>query len=59
MEELISLIEWAKREGIDPSTARYKALAGNLKTARKIGRNWVISSSEKNIDLRFKENRNK
>ena len=56
---LISLVEWAQREGIDPSTARHKAIKGNFKTARKIGRNWVIDDSEERTDLRRKENKEK
>ena len=54
---LISLVEWAHRNGIDPSTARHKAIKGNLKTARKIGRNWLIDDTEKHTDLRKKENK--
>ena len=59
MEKLISLVEWAEREGIDPGTARQKAGRGMLKTARKIGRNWVISEKEINLDNRLKENKGK
>ena len=54
---LISLVEWAQRKGIDPSTARHKAIKGNFKTAQKIGRNWLIDENEKNVDLRFKANK--
>lgn len=51
----ISLIEWAKREGITESRARQKARAGMLETAEKIGRNWVIDESEVNMDNRVKD----
>lgn len=56
MQDLISLVEWAEREGIDPATARQKAGRGMLKTAKKIGRIWVIDKEEKNIDNRRKDN---
>ena len=49
---LISLTEWAKREGITDRTARHKASSGLLETAQKIGRNWVIDEMEKNRDNR-------
>lgn len=49
---LISLAEWAAREGISPVTARKKAQKGLLITAQKIGRNWVIDEREKNEDYR-------
>lgn len=49
---LISLTEWAKREGITARAARYKASSGLLETAQKIGRNWVIDEMEKNRDNR-------
>lgn len=52
---LISLTEWAAREGITDSAARKKAVAGRLRTAQKIGRNWVIDDSEQNADYRRKE----
>ena len=49
---LISLTEWAKREGITDRAARHKASSGLLETAHKIGRNWVIDEKEKNRDNR-------
>lgn len=55
MKELISLVEWAEREGIDPATARQKAGRGMLKTARKIGKSWVIEKGEINMDNRIKD----
>ena len=50
----ISLVEWAEKNNIDPATARQKAIRGKLKTARKIGRNWVINEFEENTDNRKK-----
>lgn len=52
---LISLTEWAKREGITDRAARQKASEGRLKTAQKIARNWVIDESEQNADYRRRE----
>lgn len=49
---LISLVEYAKIHGRDPSTARQMALRGGFQTARKIGRNWVIEDSEPYPDHR-------
>lgn len=54
MEELIGLSEYAKIHGIDPATVRQRALRGAYRTARKIGRNWVIDKHEPHIDHRMK-----
>ncbi len=51
---LISLPEYAKRHGKDPATARQMALRGGFKTAKKIGRNWVIDDAETWPDGRVK-----
>lgn len=51
---LISLVEYAANHGKDPCNARHHALAGHFKTARKIGRNWVIDDSEFWPDKRVK-----
>lgn len=55
MGRLISLVEWATKNGIDPATARQRAGRGSFETAQKIGRNWVIDEDEKLIDHRKKE----
>lgn len=52
---LISLSEWAKKNGITPDTARQRANRGVFTTAQKIGRNWVIDEDEELIDHRKKE----
>lgn len=52
-EELISLVEYAELHGIFPATARQNAKNGKYKTARKIGRNWVIDKNEPNVDRRI------
>ena len=51
---LISLIEYAEKHGKDPDNVRKKATAGRFKTARKIGRNWVVDSEEPWQDKRVK-----
>lgn len=51
---IISLVEYAKRNGKDPSSARCMAIRGSFKTARKIGRNWVIDEDEVWPDRRYK-----
>lgn len=51
---LISLHEWAEKNGITHDTARQRAGRGCFQTAQKIGRNWVIDSEEPLIDGRRK-----
>ena len=52
---LISLKEYAEKHGIHQDTVRQGVLRGKYKTARKIGRNWVIDSEEPHIDGRIKK----
>jgi len=56
-EELISLAEYAKINGIDPATVRQRVLRGSYQTARKIGRNWVIDRNEPHLDHRLKSDK--
>lgn len=51
----ISLAEWARAHKIDESTARQKARRGGFKTARKVGRDWLIRETEENPDGRRKK----
>lgn len=51
---LISLKEYALRNGKQPATARQMALRGGFKTAQKLGRDWVIDSDEPYPDNRVK-----
>ncbi|MGN0558389.1 MAG: hypothetical protein ACI4IS_02945 [Acutalibacteraceae bacterium] len=53
---LISLPEWAKKNGIAPASARQKVLRGYL-PAVKIGRNWLIDEDQPNVDNRKKDNK--
>lgn len=55
MSELISLAEYARLNGREASSVRRKAMRGGFKTARKIGRNWVIDKNEPYTDLREKQ----
>lgn len=52
IDDYISLAEYARLHGKDSSTVRQKALRGGFKTARKIGRNWMIDKNEPYIDER-------
>lgn len=51
-EIIISLVDYAKLHGREISSVRQKALRGGFKTARKIGRNWVIDRDEPYHDYR-------
>ena len=51
---LISLVEYAEKNGKDPANARQMARRGGFETARKIGRNWVIEDDEPWPDRRLK-----
>ena len=53
IEDYISLGEYAKLHGKESSTVRQKALRGGFKTARKIGRNWMIDRNEPYTDKRI------
>ena len=51
---LISLAEYAEKNGRSSRQIRQKAAAGGFETARKIGRNWVIEEDEPYLDNRIK-----
>ena len=51
---LITLKEYALRHGKNPINAVQKALRGTFKTARKMGRDWVIDEDEPYSDARIK-----
>lgn len=50
---MITLKQWAEREGLAPATARQKVLRGML-PAVKIGRDWFIDEDVPNTDGRIK-----
>ena len=51
---LISLSKYAAAHGKAAISVRQKACRGGFKTAKKIGRNWVIDSDEPYSDRRIK-----
>ena len=51
---LISLSQYAAKHGRAASSVRQMALRGSLKTALKIGRDWLIDSEEPYPDRRIK-----
>lgn len=53
--KLITLKEWAIKNGIKPDTARQKANRGGFETAVKMGRDWMIDANEEPRDLRKKD----
>lgn len=56
---LISLVEYAKKHGRSPVSVRQMALRGGLKTAQKIGRDWLIDSDEEYPDRRKEPKKSK
>lgn len=48
---MITLTEWARRYGLDPSGPRRKAQRGGFKTAVKVGRDWLIDANEPKTNL--------
>ena len=53
MDEYLTLKDWAKREGVSPSTVRHRIARGSTQ-AIKFGRDWMISVNEKLTDRRKK-----
>ena len=46
IDDYISLAEYAKMHNRTLATVRQKVLRGGFKTARKVGRNWMINKNE-------------
>lgn len=53
-EPIISIADYAKMHGKSAISVQQKARRGGFKTAKKIGRNWVIDSEEPYEDHRKK-----
>lgn len=51
---LISIKEYAQRNGMTHDNVRHKCQRGGYKTAQKIGRDWLIDEKEANVDHRTK-----
>ena len=54
IDDYISLAEYAKMHDKNPANVRQKVLRGGFKTARKVGRNWMIDKNEPYVDERIK-----
>lgn len=50
----ITLTEYARRHGRALATVRQKAYRGGFKTARRVGRDWLIDEDEPLVDNRRK-----
>ena len=48
----ITITEYAARHNRSPVTVRQKALRGGFKTARRVGRDWLIDEDEPYTDNR-------
>ena len=57
-EELISIAEYAVIHGVMQDTIKKRCQRGTFKTARKIGKFWVIDKNEPYIDHRTKHGKN-
>ena len=51
---LISIKEYAERNGLNHGNVRHKCQRGSYKTAQRIGRDWLIEESEPDVDRRVK-----
>ena len=51
---LILLADYARRNGRTPATARQLAARGGFRTAKKVGRDWMIEADEPYPDNRQK-----
>ena len=51
---LVTCKEYAEKNGLSPVSVRHKCIRGGFKTARKIGRDWLIDDEEQNTDHRIK-----
>ena len=52
--EKITIVEYARRNGLVPINVRHKCERGGYETAEKIGRDWFISPDEPTTDRRIK-----
>ena len=56
---LISIKEYADRNGLQHDNVRHKCQRGSYATARKIGRDWLIDENEPDADRRVKSGKYK
>ncbi|NMA06589.1 MAG: hypothetical protein GX928_02585 [Ruminococcaceae bacterium] len=57
--EMITLAEYIERNNLAKSPVYLKASQGHFKTAKKVGRIWLINENEPYIDYRFKDGKEK
>lgn len=51
---LITIKEYAEKNGLSHGNVRHKCQRGSYKTAQKIGRDWLIDENEPDVDRRVK-----
>lgn len=51
----VTLQDWALLNGLNESWARRKCASGYIKSAFKMGKQWLIDPTEENQDNRFKK----
>ena len=51
---LITIKEYAERNGLLHDNVRHKCRRGSYKTAQKIGRDWLIDENEPDADRRIR-----
>ncbi len=56
---LISIKEYAERNGLQHDNVRHKCQRGSYSSARKIGRDWLIDENEPDADRRVKSGKYK
>ena len=56
---MITLAEYIERNNLAKSPVYLKASQGHFKTAKKVGRIWLINENEPYIDYRFKDGKEK
>lgn len=56
---LITIKEYAERNGLHHDNVRHKCQRGSYKTAQKIGRDWLIDENEPDADRRVKSGKYK
>ena len=51
----VTIKQYAALYGLQHDSVRHKCLRGGYKTARKMGRDWLIDDNEKPRDLRYRK----
>jgi len=50
----VTIVDYARKYGLDPDNVRHRCQRGAYKTARKLGRDWVIDEDEQHVDHRVR-----